>query len=77
MHLDGTSRPQGVDAGSAPGLRDWIRRFHELGGPPAVINTSFNLHGQPIVHTPANALDTFRRAGFPALYLDDLEVTAP
>jgi carbamoyltransferase len=47
---------------------------HE-GGPPAVINTSFNLHGEPIVHTPANALATFRQAGFEALYLEGLEVT--
>lgn len=77
VHVDGTSRPQVVDAGTAPGFHALLDRVRLLGGPPALVNTSFNLHGEPIVHTPANALETFRQAGFEALYLEDLEVTRP
>ena len=75
VHVDGTSRPQVVEPRTAPGLHAILAHVHRDGGPPAVINTSFNLHGEPIVHTPTNALATFRQAGFEALYLGDLEVT--
>jgi len=77
VHLDGTCRPQRVSAAADPGFHGVLDAVHRLSGRPAVINTSFNLHGEPIVHTPEDALATFRAAGFEALVLDDLEVRRP
>ena len=74
VHVDGTSRPQLVRASDEPMLHDLLARVKTLSGQPAVINTSFNLHGEPIVHRPEDALATFARAGFEALYLEDVEV---
>lgn len=77
VHRDGTSRPQVVASEVAPGFAGILRAFRERTGLPALINTSFNLHGEPIVHTPAQAVQTFRQAGFEVLYLDDLEIRRP
>ena len=43
-----------------------IREFERRTGIGAVLNTSFNLHGEPLVSSPADALDTFERSGLPA-----------
>ncbi|MFC1935257.1 carbamoyltransferase C-terminal domain-containing protein [Chloroflexota bacterium] len=44
-------------------------------GVPVVLNTSFNLKGEPIVNTPTNALSIFMRSGMDALVLDRFLVT--
>jgi carbamoyltransferase len=44
-----------------------IREFERRTGVGAVLNTSFNLHGEPIVATAADAVDTFERSGLPHL----------
>jgi carbamoyltransferase len=77
VHLDGTCRPQVVEASANPGYHAVLREVWRRSGRPAVVNTSFNLHGEPIVHTPEDALATFRAAGLEALYLGDLEVRRP
>lgn len=77
VHVDGTSRPQVVTSTTNPSYHALLTAVHRLSGQPAVINTSFNLHGEPIVHTPEDALRTFATAGFEALYLGDLEVRRP
>jgi carbamoyltransferase len=77
VHLDGTCRPQVVTAGAEPCLHAVLEEVWRRCGRPALINTSFNLHGEPIVHTPEDALATFRAAGLEALYFDDLEVRGP
>lgn len=46
-----------------------IQRFHILTGIPAVLNTSFNIHGEPIVETPADAVSVFSRSGLRTLAL--------
>ena len=74
VHADGSSRPQEVSAAEAPGFHSVLRWVEHLGHGPALINTSFNRHGEPIVHTPADAIQTFLDTGFDALYLGDLEV---
>ena len=51
-----------------------IERFGELTGVPVVLNTSFNLRGEPIVTTPQNALNTFFQSGLDLLVLDDFLV---
>lgn len=61
VHIDGTTRPQrvGRQLGRYHAL---IKRFYEKSGVPLVINTSFNLHGQPIVNSPFDAVDVFRNS---------------
>ena len=74
VHLDGTTRPQVVSRATAPELHAVLSSYASLGAPPVVINTSFNLHGEPIVHTPADAVSTFRRSGLDILMLGDWEI---
>jgi carbamoyltransferase len=70
-HVDGSSRMQRVDGGLQPRYDGLIRRFAEATGVPALLNTSFNLKGEPIVNSPAEAYATFRRSGLDVLVLDD------
>ena len=55
VHLDGTARPQVVGAGGPPLHAQILRTFRNTTGIPALINTSFNVHEEPIVNTPAEA----------------------
>ena len=61
VHVDGTARPQIVDAENNPGFHEVIRRYHELSGLPLVVNTSFNMHEEPIVATPDDAIRSYSR----------------
>lgn len=76
IHVDGTVRPQVVSAAESPGYHRLLTEVARLAGLPCVINTSFNLHGEPIVHSPADAVRTFVASGLDVLYLDDLELRA-
>lgn len=68
-HVDGTARLQTVMKESAPRYYRLIERFGEATGVPVVLNTSFNLKGEPIVNTPAEAFSTFTRSGMDVLIL--------
>jgi carbamoyltransferase len=59
-HADGTGRLQTVDRESNPLYWKLIRRFGDITGVPVLLNTSFN-ENEPIVETPAQALDCFLR----------------
>lgn len=59
VHADGTTRPQTVAAATAPRYHAMISRFHEITGIPMVLNTSFNTADEPIVCSPADAVDSF------------------
>lgn len=72
VHVDGTCRPQVATADVVPRFHRLLREVRRLGGPPAVVNTSFNLHGEPIVHDPVDAVATFQRAGLDVLFLGDV-----
>ena len=61
-HVDGTGRLQTVFEDTNPLYYRLIRRFGETTGVPVVLNTSFNLRGEPIVTTPADAYSTFKRS---------------
>ncbi len=64
VHVDGTTRPQAVRREVNPVYYDLIKAFERRTGLGAVLNTSFNMHGEPIVCSPpADALRTFRNAG--------------
>ncbi|MEQ8348153.1 MAG: carbamoyltransferase C-terminal domain-containing protein [Sneathiellaceae bacterium] len=68
-HVDGTARVQTVNAGCG-GYYRLIKAFHRLTGVPVVINTSFNGPGQPVIETPAEAVDFLLNAGLDRLYVD-------
>ncbi|WP_437074605.1 carbamoyltransferase family protein [Streptomyces sp. enrichment culture] len=59
VHVDGTSRIQTLTDEGTPRLTALLRRFTELTGVPCLINTSFNVAGEPIVCTPTDALNCF------------------
>ncbi|WP_405555259.1 hypothetical protein OIE52_35100 [Streptomyces canus] len=75
-HVDGTARIQTVDATNGDYYR-LISRFHELTGIPAVLNTSLNGPGEPIVERPAEALELFLRQDIDVLYIAGHRVTRP
>ncbi|MDP7113936.1 MAG: carbamoyltransferase C-terminal domain-containing protein, partial [Myxococcota bacterium] len=76
VHVDGSARVQAVERQSAPELHAVLSAHRRAGGTRALINTSFNLHGEPIVHDPPAAVRTFLASGLDVLYLGDLECTA-
>jgi carbamoyltransferase len=66
---DGTARAHIVDEGWNPAYHRVIRAFERRTGIGAVLNTSFNLHGEPLVASADDAVDTFERSGLPHLAL--------
>lgn len=75
LHIDGTTRIQAVSPESNQRYYELIQTFYALTGVPLVLNTSFNLAGDPIVETPADALDTFLRTQMDYLVLEDYIVS--
>ncbi|MGE0254623.1 MAG: carbamoyltransferase C-terminal domain-containing protein [Alphaproteobacteria bacterium] len=67
---DGTIRPQVVTREANPDYHRVISLFERRTGRGGVLNTSFNLHGEPIVHTPEDAVSTFLRSGLQHLALN-------
>ena len=70
-HVDGTGRLQTVAREENPLYYSLIESFGQLTGVPVLLNTSFNLRGEPIVNTPAQAYSTFARSGIDVLVLGD------
>ncbi len=66
-HVDGTGRVQTVSRRTNPLYWQLIHRLYELTQVPVVLNTSFNVKGQPIVNTPLEAVDTFLNTEMDAL----------
>ncbi|GIX49601.1 MAG: carbamoyltransferase [Candidatus Tectimicrobiota bacterium] len=60
IHVDGTARPQLVRPQDNPSFYAILREYYRLTGLPSVINTSFNMHEEPIVCTPADAIRAFQ-----------------
>ena len=69
-HVDGTGRVQTVSRAIAPRFHRLIELFGEATGVPVVLNTSFNLRGEPIVNTPVEGFNTFAKSGMDLLVLD-------
>ena len=69
VHEDGTSRIQTVDKNLNPTYHGLINHFYKLTGVPAILNTSFNVKGQPIVNTPTQALGTLFGSGMDIAFL--------
>ena len=68
-HIDGSSRIQTVDKEANPRYYNLIERFYQATGVPVVLNTSFNLKGEPIVNSPQDALNTFLKSEIDMLIL--------
>jgi len=74
-HQDGTGRVQTVTEHTNPLYYRVIKKFAELTGVPVVINTSFNVRGEPIVCTPQDAYNTFVNTGIDTLVIGKYIVT--
>jgi carbamoyltransferase len=70
-HADGTARLQTVEQATNPRFHRLLREFEALTGVPVLLNTSFNLQGEPIVCAPEDAVNTFLSGGLNALCLGD------
>jgi len=69
---DMTCRPQVVSRAANPAYYALIREFERLTGVGGLLNTSFNIHGEPIVQAAADAVDVLERSGLDALVLGDV-----
>jgi carbamoyltransferase len=74
-HQGGTGRLQSIRREWNPGYYDVVSKFGEATSIPVVLNTSYNLRGEPIVNTPQNALHTFRESGIDLLAMGPFFVT--
>ena len=72
IHLDGTTRPQMVVREVNPRYYETIEAFAQKSGVPMVLNTSFNLKGEPMVNTPRDALRTFYSSGLDMLIMNNV-----
>jgi carbamoyltransferase len=70
VHVDGTSRIQTVSEGAVSGVVGVLKSFYRRTGVPVLLNTSFNLKGEPIVNSPVDALRTFQHSGLDILVLE-------
>jgi len=70
-HVDGSSRLQTLDSQDNPRYRRLIELFHQKTGIPMVLNTSFNIAGEPLVETPEDAIRTFLDSDLDLLVLGD------
>jgi carbamoyltransferase len=61
VHIDGTARPQIIEERTNPTYYRILQEYRKLTGLPTLINTSFNLHEEPIVCTPDDAIRAFRQ----------------
>jgi len=68
-HIDNTARPQLVYGNENPLYYKLLKAFYKKTGVPLVLNTSFNLRGEPIVNSPKDAYSTFTRSGIDILVM--------
>jgi carbamoyltransferase len=71
VHVDGSARVQTVDKRENPGYWKLINTFYKITDVPLVLNTSFNVAGNPIVETPQDAVDCFESTEIDVLLLED------
>lgn len=76
-HADGTARVQTVNADQNPRFHRTIRAFEKIGGRAVVINTSFNVNGEPIVCTPLDAVRCFLGTDIDYLVIGNYIVSKP
>jgi len=72
VHIDGTARPQVVRKQDNPRLHAIIKEYQILSGIPAIINTSFNMHEEPIVCSVNNAIKAYNDGAVDLLFLENI-----
>lgn len=72
VHVDGTARVQTVREDQNPRLYQLLKAFEAITGVPVLLNTSFNVKGEPIVETPEDAIECFLGTGIDVLALHDM-----
>jgi len=70
-HIDGSARIQTVNAESNPRFAKLLEEFHRRTGCPILLNTSFNMRGEPIVCTPVDAVRCFNKSQIDLLVIED------
>jgi carbamoyltransferase len=76
-HVDGTARVQTLERAMAPRLHDLLAAYGRRSGMPVLLNTSFNLAGEPIVNRTAEGYSTFRRSGLDGLVVGRARMLKP
>lgn len=71
VHVDGSCRVQTVKESNNPRFRGLIEAFHRRTGVPVLLNTSFNVKGQPIVNSPEDAIDCFKSTSIDCCVIGD------
>jgi carbamoyltransferase len=77
VHVDGTARPQLVTESSNPSFFRILRAYEARTGTPALINTSFNMHEEPIVCSPQDAIRAFLLGNIDFLAIENFLVPHP
>ena len=77
VHVDGTARPQLIRRETNVPYYRILDEYREMTGLPSLINTSFNIHEEPIVCTPSDALRAFLDGGLDFLAIGNLLLTNP
>jgi len=68
-HVDGTARPQTVNKKLNPRYWNLIKEFENIKGVPVILNTSFNVKGEPIINSPKDAIRCFYSTGLDYLVM--------
>lgn len=77
VHIDGTARPQLIQREVNPGYYDILKEYEKLSGISSLINTSFNMHEEPIVCTPHDAVRAFLDGNLDVLVIGPFLVKNP
>ncbi|MDB9820137.1 hypothetical protein OAC02_00960 [Candidatus Pelagibacter sp.] len=75
VHVDGTARPQVVKKKTNAKYFDLLKEFEKITSHPVLINSSFNIQGEPIVNTPSEAIRCFSGTGIDILAIGDYLIT--
>jgi carbamoyltransferase len=77
VHVDGTARPQLIREAVNPSYYNIVREYYRLSGIPSLINTSFNMHEEPIVNSPKDAVRAFLQGNLDYLAISNFLVVHP
>ena len=77
VHVDGTARPQLIQREANPGYYDILKEYEKLSGIPSLINTSFNMHEEPIVNSPEDGVRAFIQGALDYLAIGPFLVKHP
>ena len=77
VHIDGTARPQIIREQDNPSYYKIVKEYHKITGIPSLVNTSFNMHEEPIVCTPQDAVRSFVQGHLDYLAIGSFLVKCP